>query len=62
MCQYDIGLDANIDDLIMGEHIKVMLTEERDKYLVTLMLLNQVINIIHIFDFFKAFKKKSSNL
>lgn len=44
MCQYDIGLEANIDDLIMGEHIKVMLKEERDKYLDTLTSLNQVIH------------------
>ena len=44
MCQYDIGLEANIDDLIMGDHIKVMLKEERDKYLDTLTSLNQVIH------------------
>ena len=47
MSKYDIGLDANIDDLIMGEHIKVMLKEERDKYLDTLTSLNQVIHNSH---------------
>jgi hypothetical protein len=47
MCQYEIGLDANIDDLIMGEHMKVMLKEERDKYLDTLTSLNQVIHNSH---------------
>jgi len=44
MSKYEIGLDANIDDLIMGEHLKVMLKEERDKYLNTLLSLNQVIH------------------
>lgn len=44
MSKYDIGLDANIDDLIMGDHLKVMLKEERDKYLNTLLSLNQVIH------------------
>jgi hypothetical protein len=44
MSKYHIGLDANIDDLIMGDHLKVMLKEERDKYLDTLLSLNQVIH------------------
>ena len=50
MSKYDIGLDANIDDMIMGEHIKVMLKQERDKYLDTLTSLNQVIHNSPLYD------------
>jgi len=44
MNKYDIPLDDNIDDLIMGNHLKVMLKNERDNYLDTLIALNQVIH------------------
>lgn len=50
MSKYNICLDANIDDLIMGEHMKVMLKQERNKYLDTLLTLNQLIHDSPVYD------------
>jgi len=44
MCKYDIGLEANIDDMIMGPHLKVMLQKERDTNLDNLAHFNQIIH------------------
>jgi hypothetical protein len=44
MYKYNIGLDDNIDDLIMGDHLKIMLKKERDNHFTTLSSLHQVIH------------------
>jgi hypothetical protein len=44
MCKYDIGLEANIDDMIMGPHLKVMLQKERDTNLDNLAHFNEIIH------------------
>jgi len=44
MYKYNIGLDDNIDDLIMGDHLKIMLKKERDNHFKTLSSLHQLIH------------------
>lgn len=50
MCKYEISLDANIDDMIMGPHLKVLLQEERDKNLDNLAHFNEIIHKSPRFD------------
>jgi len=44
MNKYNISLDANINDMIMGPHLKVLLLQERDKYLDTLGYFNELLH------------------